>query len=90
MTGLSLVGRAPAVGPLVQRGQSGQQVAALVRDADITFACLPPTVLNLLTGQDFPELRTLLSSGEELSSELLKAWLHIGADIERIRESGKA
>ena len=26
---LSLVGRAPADGPLVQRGQSGQQVAAL-------------------------------------------------------------
>ena len=29
VTRLSLVGRAPAGGPLVQRGQSGQQVAAL-------------------------------------------------------------
>ena len=41
----------------------------------ITFACLPPAVLNLLTGEEFPELRTLLSAGEELSSELLRAWL---------------
>jgi iturin family lipopeptide synthetase A len=60
---------------------SPPRLAALIRDAHITFACLPPTVLNLLIGQDFPELRTLLSSGEELSSELLKAWLHLGADI---------
>jgi amino acid adenylation domain-containing protein len=60
---------------------SPPRLSALIRDAHITFACLPPTVLNLLIGQEFPELRTLLSSGEELSSELLKAWLHIGADI---------
>jgi amino acid adenylation domain-containing protein len=60
---------------------SPPRLAALIRDAGITFACLPPTVLNLLIGQDFPDLRTLLSSGEELSSELLKAWLHIGAEI---------
>ncbi len=41
----------------------------------MTFACLPPAVLNLLTGQEFPGLRTLLSAGEELSSELVRGWL---------------
>ncbi|HEX4829599.1 MAG TPA: amino acid adenylation domain-containing protein [Trebonia sp.] len=78
---MALLGGAKVVLAGPETLHSPPRLAALVRDAGITFACLPPTVLNLLTGQDFPELRTLLSSGEELSSELLKAWLHIGADI---------
>ena len=32
----------------------------------VTFACLPPAVLNLLAGEQFPDLRVLLSAGEEL------------------------
>jgi hypothetical protein len=47
----------------------------------VTFACLPPAVLNLLTGEDFPDLRTLLSAGEELSAELVAAWLRPGLEI---------
>src|SRR6202035_1223719 len=42
---------------------------------------LPPAVLSLLAGEDFPELRTLLSAGEELTSELLGAWLQPGLEI---------
>ena len=38
-------------------------------------------MLNLLTGEEFPELRTLLSAGEELSSELLGSWLREGLEI---------
>jgi acyl-coenzyme A synthetase/AMP-(fatty) acid ligase len=38
-------------------------------------------VLSLLAGQDFPGLRTLLSAGEELNSELLRAWLRDGLEI---------
>jgi amino acid adenylation domain-containing protein len=78
---MPLLGGARVVLAPAQTLHSPPRLAALIRDARITFACLPPTVLNLLIGQDFPDLRTLLSSGEELSSELLKAWLHIGADI---------
>jgi amino acid adenylation domain-containing protein len=78
---MPLLGGAKVVLARTETLHSPPRLAALIRDARITFACLPPTVLNLLIGQDFPDLRTLLSSGEELSSELLKAWLHIGADI---------
>ena len=60
---------------------SPQRLAELIRNRGITFACLPPAVLNLLTGADFPRLRTLLSAGEELSSELLRAWLRDGLEI---------
>jgi amino acid adenylation domain-containing protein len=78
---MPLLGGAKVVLAAPETLHSPPRLAELIRDAHITFACLPPTVLNLLTGEDFPELRTLLSSGEELSSELLKAWLHIGAEI---------
>ncbi len=60
---------------------SPPRLAALLREAQITFACLPPAVLNLLAGEDFPALRTLLSAGEELSSDLLGRWLRPGLDI---------
>jgi len=78
---MPLLGGAKVVLAAPETLHSPPRLADLIREAGITFACLPPTVLNLLIGQDFPKLRTLLSSGEELSSELLKAWLHIGAEI---------
>jgi amino acid adenylation domain-containing protein len=78
---MPLLGGAKVVLAAPETLHSPPRLAELIRDSHITFACLPPTVLNLLIGEDFPELRTLLSSGEELSSELLKAWLHIGAEI---------
>ncbi|HWF79283.1 MAG TPA: amino acid adenylation domain-containing protein [Streptosporangiaceae bacterium] len=53
---------------------SPPRLAALIRDSKITFACLPPAVLSLLVGEKFPDLRTLLSAGEELTSELLRSW----------------
>ncbi|HEU5269593.1 MAG TPA: amino acid adenylation domain-containing protein, partial [Jatrophihabitans sp.] len=57
---------------------SPPRLAELMRDERVTFACMPPAVVNLLTGQDFPDLRVLLSAGEELSAELVKAWLRPG------------
>ncbi len=78
---MPLLGGAKVVLAAPQTLHSPPRLAALMREARITFACLPPTVLNLLTGQQFPELRTLLSAGEELSSELLKAWLRDGLEI---------
>jgi amino acid adenylation domain-containing protein len=57
---------------------SPPRLGDLLRSEQVTFACLPPAVVNLLTGQEFPDLRILLSAGEELSSELVKAWLRPG------------
>jgi amino acid adenylation domain-containing protein len=60
---------------------SPPRLANLIRSAKVTFACLPPAVLSLLTGEQFPDLHTLLSAGEELTSELLKSWLRDGLEI---------
>jgi amino acid adenylation domain-containing protein len=57
---------------------SPPRLAALIRDAGVTFACLPPAVLNLLTGEDFPDLRVMLSAGEELPTELARSWVRPG------------
>jgi amino acid adenylation domain-containing protein len=57
---------------------SPPRLADLMRSERVSFACLPPAVVNLLTGQDFPDLHVLLSAGEELSSELVRAWLRPG------------
>jgi amino acid adenylation domain-containing protein len=72
-------GRAVFAAP--QTLHSPPRLAALIRDRRITFACLPPAVLNLLIGEDFPDLQTLLSAGEELTSDLLRAWLRDGLEI---------
>jgi amino acid adenylation domain-containing protein len=57
------------------------RLADLMRERRVTFACLPPAVVNLLSGQDFPDLRILLSAGEELSSELVRRWLRPGLEF---------
>jgi amino acid adenylation domain-containing protein len=75
---MPLLGGAKVVLAAPETLHSPPRLAALLRDANITFACLPPAVLTLLTGEEFPELRTLLSAGEELSSELLRAWQRNG------------
>jgi acyl-coenzyme A synthetase/AMP-(fatty) acid ligase len=57
---------------------SPTRLAELMRAQRVTFACLPPAVLNLMTGAEFPDQRVLISAGEELSSELVRAWLRPG------------
>jgi amino acid adenylation domain-containing protein len=57
---------------------SPARLAALIRDREVTFACLPPAVLNLLTGEQFPRLRMLMAAGEEFPVELERAWLRPG------------
>jgi amino acid adenylation domain-containing protein len=78
---MPLLGGAKIVLARPQTLHSPPRLAELLRSAHITFACLPPAVLTLLVGERFPELRTLLSAGEELSSELLRAWLHDGLEM---------
>ena len=55
-----------------------RRLAGLMRETGVTFACLPPAVLGLLTGHEFPRLRTLLAAGEELPSELAARWIRPG------------
>ena len=57
---------------------SPPRLADLIRDRQVTFACLPPAVVSLLTGEQFPDLRILLSAGEELSADLVRRWLRPG------------
>ncbi len=57
---------------------SPPKLAALMRDRRVTFASLPPAVVNLLTGQEFPDLKVLMPAGEALSPELVRAWLRPG------------
>jgi amino acid adenylation domain-containing protein len=57
---------------------SPPRLAALMRDAGITFACLTPSVLSLLSGEDFPDLRLLMTAGEELPGHLAQQWLRPG------------
>jgi amino acid adenylation domain-containing protein len=57
---------------------SPSRLAALIRDREVTFACLPPAVLNLLTGEQFPRMRVLMAAGEEFPAELERAWLRPG------------
>jgi len=57
---------------------SPPRLAALIRDAGITFACLPPAVLSLLSDGPFPSLRVLMSAGEELPPELARRWARPG------------
>jgi amino acid adenylation domain-containing protein len=57
---------------------SPPRLAALLREARITFACLPPAVLNLLGDGQFPALRVLMAAGEELPSDLARRWIRPG------------
>lgn len=60
---------------------SPPRLADLMRDRRVTFACMPPAIVNLLSGQDFPDLRLVLSAGEELSGELVRKWLRPGLEF---------
>jgi len=57
---------------------SPPKLAALMRGRRVTFASLPPAVVNLLSGQEFPDLKILMPAGEALSAELAQAWLRPG------------
>ncbi len=57
---------------------SPPRLAALMREACITYADLPHAVLSLLRDEPFPGLRVLIAGGEELPSELASRWLRPG------------
>jgi amino acid adenylation domain-containing protein len=57
---------------------SPSRLAALFRDAGITFACLPPAVLDLLPVGRYPDLRILMAGGDKLPAELARRWIRPG------------
>jgi amino acid adenylation domain-containing protein len=57
---------------------SPPRLAELMRAHKVSFSCLPPAVVSLLTGEELPDLRVLISAGEALSSELLRSWVRPG------------
>jgi amino acid adenylation domain-containing protein len=50
-------------------------LARILVDLQISTVVLPPTVLPLLDGKDFPSLRTLVVAGEACSTELAAYWM---------------
>lgn len=60
---------------------SPQRLAELIRDTDVSFACLTPTVASLLAAEPLPRLRTLALAGEAVPAELVRAWLRPGLRI---------
>jgi amino acid adenylation domain-containing protein len=57
---------------------SPPRLAALIRQAGITFASLPPAVLGLLPADRYPELRVIMAGGEELPAEVASRWIRPG------------
>jgi amino acid adenylation domain-containing protein len=53
-------------------------LARFMREQRLTYACLTPAMLNLLSGEDFPDLRVVLSAGEALPPEVAAPWLRPG------------
>jgi amino acid adenylation domain-containing protein len=53
-------------------------LADLLREHEVSFGLIPPAVLSLLTGQQFPHLRGLAVGGEEFPSDLVRDWIRPG------------
>ncbi len=73
-----LLGGARVVLAPAQTLHSPRRLAALIREAGVTVAYLPPAVLSLLGGEEFAGLRVLMAGGEELPSEVARGWVRPG------------
>jgi amino acid adenylation domain-containing protein len=57
--------------------RSPPRLADLIRNG-VTFAGLPSAVMSLLTDEEFPDLRVLFQAGEDLPSEVARAFMRPG------------
>jgi amino acid adenylation domain-containing protein len=53
---------------------SPDQLATLLRRERISMVALPPSILNLLPDDPYPELRTIAVGGEKCSAETVSRW----------------
>jgi thioesterase domain-containing protein len=75
---LSLLSGARLVLAAQETLHSPPRLAALIRQAGVTFASLPPAVLGLLPAGEYPELQVIMAGGEELPAELARRWIRPG------------
>ena len=75
---LSLLSGARLVLAAPETLHSPPRLAALIRQAGVTFASLPPAVLGLLPAGEYPELRVIMAGGEELPTEVARRWIRPG------------
>ncbi len=77
-TFLSLLSGARMVLPAPEIRHSPPRLAALIRQARVTYANLPTAVLDLLPAGDYPDLRVLSVGGEQLPTEMVRRWIRPG------------
>ena len=77
-TFLSLLSGARMVIPGPDTRHSPPRLAALIRQARVTYANLPTAVLNLLPAGHYPDLRVLSVGGEQLPTEMVRRWVRPG------------
>ncbi len=75
---LSLLSGARLVLAAPETLHSPPRLAALISQAGITFASLPPAVLGLLPAGNYPELKVIMAGGEELPTEVARRWIRPG------------
>ena len=75
---LSLLSGARLVLAAPETLHSPPRLAALIRQAGITFASLPPAVLDLLPAGPYPELQVIMVGGDERPTELARRWIRPG------------
>jgi amino acid adenylation domain-containing protein len=61
-----------------QTASSPRRLAELIRQARVTFAFLTPPVLDLLPAGEYPDLRVLMTGGDEHPAKLARRWVHPG------------
>jgi amino acid adenylation domain-containing protein len=77
-TFLSLLAGARMVIPGPEVRHSPPRLAALIRQARVTYANLPTAVLDLLPAGHYPDLRVLSVGGEQLPTEMVRRWIRPG------------
>ena len=53
---------------------SAAEIAAQLRAFRVTVATFPPSFLRAAEGEQLPDLRLLVSAGEQLATELVRSW----------------
>jgi len=51
-------------------------LASFIREAQVNWACITPTVADLLNPKDVPSLRTLVLAGEAMNQRSIDTWAH--------------
>jgi amino acid adenylation domain-containing protein len=75
---ISLCSGATTVFDTLENLHSPPRLAALMRHHKVSFACLPPAVVNLLADEALPDLRVLISAGDALASDVVEKFLRPG------------